>query len=122
MRTRQKTGAVIVAAGESKRMGGIDKMWALINGKPVLAHPLEAFLNCDAIDHIVIVLNKKNLKQGRLLKKELDSTEEDYSLHRWDTTAGFRGCRVSETKRVQMGCDTRRCPASGYTGLNRKVS
>lgn len=73
MSVREKAGAVIVAAGESKRMGGIDKMWALINGKSVLARTLDAFLECGAIDHIVIVLNKKTLKQGRLLKKELGS-------------------------------------------------
>jgi 2-C-methyl-D-erythritol 4-phosphate cytidylyltransferase len=76
MNARQKAGAIIVAAGESKRMGGVDKMWALIDGKPVLARSLEAFLNCSAIDHIVIVLNKINLKKGRLLKKETASAKK----------------------------------------------
>lgn len=76
MTAHEKTGAVIVAAGESKRMGGIDKMWALIHGKAVLARTVEAFINCDAIHHIVIVLNKKSLKQGRLLKKELGSAKK----------------------------------------------
>ncbi len=76
MRGRQKVGAVIVAAGESKRMGGADKMWALLNGKPVLARVLTAFLNCAAIDQIVIVLNKTNIKKGRLLKKELNTKKK----------------------------------------------
>ncbi|MBN1367141.1 MAG: 2-C-methyl-D-erythritol 4-phosphate cytidylyltransferase [Dehalococcoidales bacterium] len=76
MSTRQKAGAIIVAAGESKRMGGIDKMWALIDGKPVLARTIEVFANCNAIDHIVIVLNKMNLKKGRLLKKELAAAKK----------------------------------------------
>jgi 2-C-methyl-D-erythritol 4-phosphate cytidylyltransferase len=76
MNARQKAGAIIVAAGESKRMGGVDKMWALIDGKPVLARTLETFLNCSAIDHVVIVLNKMNLKKGRLLKKELGSAKK----------------------------------------------
>ena len=76
MKARRKTGAVIVAAGESKRMGGIDKMWATIKGKPVLERTLEAFLKCNAIDHIIIVLNKKNLKQGRQLKKEVAAAKK----------------------------------------------
>ncbi len=76
MTAQEKTGAVIVAAGESKRMGGIDKMWALINGKAVIARTLEVFLNSRAVDHIVIVLNKKSLKQGRLLKKEISSAKK----------------------------------------------
>ncbi len=76
MNTRQKVGAVIVAAGESKRMGGIDKMWSLIDGRPVLARALDAFLCCASIGQIVIVMNKKNLKQGRALKKELNSDKK----------------------------------------------
>jgi len=75
MYKRQKVGAVIVAAGESKRMGGMDKMWALLSAKPVLARVLDVFVNCAAIDQIVIVLNKKNLQKGRQLKKELGTTK-----------------------------------------------
>jgi CTP:molybdopterin cytidylyltransferase MocA len=33
-----KVAAIIVAAGEGERMGGIDKMFALIHGRPVLAY------------------------------------------------------------------------------------
>ncbi len=76
MKTRQRVGAVVVAAGESKRMGGIDKMWALIDGRSVLARALDAFLCCSSISQIVIVMNKKNLRQGRSLKKELGSNKK----------------------------------------------
>jgi 2-C-methyl-D-erythritol 4-phosphate cytidylyltransferase len=75
MNKRQKVGAVIVAAGESKRMGGMDKIWALLGAKPVLTRVLDVFVNCAAIDQIVIVLNKKNLQKGRQLKKELSTTK-----------------------------------------------
>ncbi len=71
----QKTGAIIVAAGESKRMGGMDKIWTLLGDKPVLARALEPFLRCDAIKEIVIVLNKKYFKNGRRLIKELNAAK-----------------------------------------------
>ncbi|GAH98422.1 unnamed protein product, partial [marine sediment metagenome] len=49
MNSQQKVGAVIVAAGESQRMGGVDKMWALLGGKPVLARVADTFQNCSLI-------------------------------------------------------------------------
>lgn len=65
-----KVGAVIVAAGGSKRMGGVDKTLALIAGKPVFARTVDVFQNCSYIDQIVIVLNKKNLERGKQLAAE----------------------------------------------------
>jgi len=59
-----------VAAGESQRMGGVDKMWALLGGKPVLARVANTFQNCSLIDQIVIVLNEQNLKRGKQLVAE----------------------------------------------------
>jgi 2-C-methyl-D-erythritol 4-phosphate cytidylyltransferase len=40
---RQRIAAIILAAGSSARMGGIDKIWAPLDGAPVLAHSLRAF-------------------------------------------------------------------------------
>lgn len=48
-------GAVIVAAGTASRMGGIDKVMALLNGEPMIVHTVRAFQNCDAISEIVVV-------------------------------------------------------------------
>jgi 2-C-methyl-D-erythritol 4-phosphate cytidylyltransferase len=64
---KQKAGAVIVAAGESQRMGGVDKVMALLDGKPVLARTVDVFQNCDSIDQIVIVLSEQNLEAGKRL-------------------------------------------------------
>ncbi len=64
---QQKTGAVIVAAGSSERMGGIDKVFAFLNGKSVLARVIEPFQACDRIDNIVIVLNRLNMEEGKRL-------------------------------------------------------
>jgi len=46
--------AIIVAAGSSQRMG-FDKLFALLNDKPVVAHTLLAFENADCVDEIIIV-------------------------------------------------------------------
>jgi len=48
-------GAVIVAAGSATRMRGTDKVCAPLCGKPVIAHALQAFQDCNSIDEIVIV-------------------------------------------------------------------
>ena len=48
-------GAVIVAAGNASRMGGIDKVMADLCGEPMILRTVRAFQNCDAIREIVIV-------------------------------------------------------------------
>ncbi|MEK6230773.1 MAG: 2-C-methyl-D-erythritol 4-phosphate cytidylyltransferase [Luteolibacter sp.] len=49
-----KTTAILVAAGSSQRMG-FDKLAAPIDGKPVLARTLDAFLACEAITEILVI-------------------------------------------------------------------
>ena len=51
----KKCGAVIVAAGNASRMGGIDKVMAQLQGEPMIARTVRTFQNCDAISEIVIV-------------------------------------------------------------------
>jgi len=74
MISQQRVGAIIVAAGSSRRMGGIDKVFAPLGGKPVLARVINAFESCDSIDQIVVVVSRKNLKRCRQL-----ITEEGWS-------------------------------------------
>ena len=64
-----KVSALIVAAGTSTRMGGIDKVFAPLNGEPLVAKVLTVFQNCHSVDDIVLVLAKKSLEQGRTLIK-----------------------------------------------------
>jgi 2-C-methyl-D-erythritol 4-phosphate cytidylyltransferase len=51
-------------------MGGIDKVFALLGGKPALAHVLDAFADCGSIDQIVVVVSKKNLERCQQLIAE----------------------------------------------------
>jgi 2-C-methyl-D-erythritol 4-phosphate cytidylyltransferase len=46
--------AIIVAAGESRRMG-FDKLFAAIAGKPVIAHTICAFERAKCVDEIIVV-------------------------------------------------------------------
>ena len=48
-------GAVIVAAGNATRMGGIDKTMAFLGGEPVIVRTVRAFQECEAIKEIVVV-------------------------------------------------------------------
>ena len=59
-----------MAAGSSQRMGGVDKVLALLGDKPVLGRVIDVFQGCDSIDQIVVVLNKHNLECGRQLVDE----------------------------------------------------
>lgn len=65
-----RTGAVITAAGAGRRMGGVDKIFVNIAGKPLLAHTVGVFQRCTLVDRIVIVLNESNLELGRRMIEE----------------------------------------------------
>jgi 2-C-methyl-D-erythritol 4-phosphate cytidylyltransferase len=62
-----KVSAIIVAAGESQRMGELDKMFAPIAGRGALARVLDTFQDCRKVDHIVVVMNSSNIEEGRRL-------------------------------------------------------
>ena len=51
----QRCGAVIVAAGNASRMGGIDKVMAQLGGEPMILRTVRTFNECDAIKEIVVV-------------------------------------------------------------------
>jgi len=70
MDNQQKVGAIIVAAGRSQRMGGVDKVLALLGGKPVLARVINIFQMCNLIDQIVVVVSKQSLGRCQQLVAE----------------------------------------------------
>ncbi len=67
---QQKVGAVIVAAGESQRMGGIDKMLALLGSKPLLVATIRTFQDCPLVSQIIVVVNGKNREECQHLVTE----------------------------------------------------
>jgi 2-C-methyl-D-erythritol 4-phosphate cytidylyltransferase len=59
---QKKVGAIIAAAGESRRMGGIDKVMAPLGGRPILLRVIDVFQKCRLIDRIVVVVNEKTVE------------------------------------------------------------
>ena len=66
----RRVGAIIVAAGKGRRMGGVDKMFALLGGRPVLARVVDTFQRCKAVDQIVVVVGQGNLEKCQQLVAE----------------------------------------------------
>jgi len=60
-------GAIIVGAGRGERMGGVDKVFAPLDGKPILTYSIAAFQASELIEAIVVVLNERNVEQGRAI-------------------------------------------------------
>ena len=79
-------GAIVAAAGGSARMGGpstlrlrsgqagsgqaLDKLFAHLAGRPLLAHVLGRLQDCHHVDRIVLVISSANLQRGRDLVAE----------------------------------------------------
>jgi len=79
-------GAIVAAAGGSARMGGpstlrlrsgqagsgqaLDKLFAHLAGRPLLAHVLGRLQDCRHVDRIVLVISSANLQRGRDLVAE----------------------------------------------------
>jgi 2-C-methyl-D-erythritol 4-phosphate cytidylyltransferase len=56
--------AILVAAGSSERMG-FDKLFALVSGKPVIAHTIAAFERTKCVDEIILVGRAESLDELR---------------------------------------------------------
>jgi 2-C-methyl-D-erythritol 4-phosphate cytidylyltransferase len=54
--------AIIVAGGSSQRMG-FDKLLAPIDGKPVVAHSIAAFEQCNSVTDIILVARAERLSE-----------------------------------------------------------
>ena len=76
--------------GSSQRMQGIDKTFAPIWGKPLILHTLSVFLNCPAIQKIVLVMPESNLEKGRRLIEEYVGPSRVTLCAGGDRTTGLR--------------------------------
>lgn len=53
----QKVGAIIAAAGSSRRMGDVDKLFALLGGQPLLLRATQPFQASPRVHRIVVVVS-----------------------------------------------------------------
>ena len=65
-----RVGVIVVAAGQSRRMGGIDKLFAHLQGRPLLSHLLDGFCSSPLVDEVVLVLSQETFDAGRALAQE----------------------------------------------------
>ena len=70
MDNKHRLGVIIVAAGKSERMNGIDKIFALLQGKTLLEWSVDTCQECKLVQQIIIVLDKNKLKAGQELKEK----------------------------------------------------
>ncbi len=62
--------AVIVSAGNSTRMGGINKQFLKLDGAPVIANTINMFQKCPMIDEIIIVTRESDIDEiAKLVEK-----------------------------------------------------
>ena len=55
------SAAIIVAAGASRRMQGLDKLWTSLAGRIVLARTIDIFEASHLIESIVLVASSERL-------------------------------------------------------------
>ena len=60
-KSRPRCAALVVAAGSSSRMGGINKLFQPLEGMPVLARTLTALQNAQLVDEIIIATREEDL-------------------------------------------------------------
>ncbi|MDP6665326.1 MAG: 2-C-methyl-D-erythritol 4-phosphate cytidylyltransferase [SAR202 cluster bacterium] len=63
-------GVIVVAAGDSRRMDGLDKVFMPLGGMPLILHCLNAFEAAPEIQGIVLVLSESALERGETLVRE----------------------------------------------------
>lgn len=61
----ERVGVIVVAAGISQRMGDIDKIFAPVLGRPLLAWTLDTLEACDAVDTVVVAVHRQKLMDAR---------------------------------------------------------
>ena len=66
-----EVGAIIVAAGSSQRMGGVDKLLQPLAGRPLVAHTIEVFASQPAIEHVAVIASPANAAAIRSLVAEI---------------------------------------------------
>ncbi len=64
-------GVIVVAAGSSSRMQGIDKLYFEVAGRPLLEHALQAFAMVPAVASLALVTSEDNLDRAAILVDDL---------------------------------------------------
>ncbi len=96
-------GAVVVAAGRSRRMRGPDKTFMPLAGRPLASHSLETLDRCPLVDAIALVVSAEALERGRRLVDE----------HRWRKVVAV--CAGGERRQDSVRHGLAALPEMGFT-------
>lgn len=100
---RGRVAAVIVAAGSSQRMQGINKAWTVLGSKLLLAHSVSVFEQSPLVDDIALVLAPDFLAEGAQLCEHED----------WHKVSALVPGGARRRDSVQAGLEAL-APAPGY--------
>jgi len=97
--------AIIVAAGSSQRMG-FDKLFALLDGKPVFVHSIEAFEQTKPVSEIIVVGRKDRLGElEEIVRKQRWKKVREIvagGVHRQDSVRAGLACVSSSAEYVAV--------------------
>ena len=97
--------AIIVAAGSSQRMG-FDKLFALLAGKPVVAHTLDAFERTECVEEIILVGRADRLAELEELVGRADLKKVRHvipgGVHRQDSVRNGLNLLAAEARFVAV--------------------
>ena len=65
-----RVGAIVIAAGYSRRMDGHDKILLPLMGRPLIAHSMQVVNDCSQVETIVLVMSPPNIERGRRMVEE----------------------------------------------------
>jgi len=88
--------AIIVAAGSSHRMQGLDKLWTPLAGRTTLARAIDVFETSPIIDDIILVLNAERIDNAKTLCQQ----------EGWRKITGIVAGGILRQDSVLIGLDT----------------
>ena len=97
--------AIIVAAGDSRRMG-FDKLFAMIAGKPLIAHTIDAFEGAGCVNEIIVVTREDRRAEIKTIARD-ENFKKVQSIvpggkHRQDSVRAGLGHLGAATKYVAV--------------------
>ena len=97
----KNVSAIIVAGGSSTRMG-FDKIFAKLGDKSVIEHSICAFLNCDFINDIILVINENTATQ---LDELIVSMKTDIEIKNCSWRRDEKNSVNNGLKKLDQSCD-----------------
>ena len=96
-------GVIVVAAGASSRMGGVDKVFVPLLGRPLAAHSLSVLGAHPDVDAIVFVVGADRVQQAWRVVNEGDNPQGQERLPRRSAPPGLRGPRPGGPPPLRVG-------------------